>query len=217
MAQEHRPHCGGLHRKALLGKRLGDPFADQELVLDEQTPGSARPDYASFPSAPVRNRAPVMAKRAVNKCVQGDENLSEILVCEWLRPGRAADFCRAVGGARPSFGPPLEESARSRLNGIHGQPRVRARRHHARGTAEGLCLRHLPDGGKRRGSGALLDRARAARHYSARTLPCAGPAGADGALRLFHRRGRPRFRRRHCRLRRTRSRARAHLDQRPHP
>ena len=50
----------------------------------------------------------------------------------------------------------------------HGQPRKYLHRDHAGGAAQGLCLRHLSDGGKRRRPCALLDRAGPARHHPAR-------------------------------------------------
>src|SRR3974390_3394473 len=57
-----------------------------------------------------------------------------------------------------------------------GQSRERIRRNHAGSSAEGLCLRHLPDGGERGRSGAVLDRAGDARHHSARGIPHTSPA-----------------------------------------
>ncbi len=56
-------------------------------------------------------------------------------------------------------------------------------------------MRHFPDGGKRRGSGALLDRTGASRHHPARSLSCPRPPRPDGAIRPFHRGCRSRFRR----------------------
>ncbi len=64
----------------------------------------------------------------------------------------------------------------------------------------------FPDGGKRRRPGALLDRAGTARHHPARSISCAGPAGAHGAIRPLHRVGRSRLRCGHRRLRRSRGR-----------
>ena len=98
-----------------------------------------------------------------------------------------------------------------------GQPRIHRHRDHAGGAAQGLCLRHLPDGGKRRGSRALLDRARDARHHPARPLSPAGAARAHRALRPLHRHGQPRLRRGARRLRLTAAGPSANLDQRAHP
>ena len=88
------------------------------------------------------------------------------------------------------------------------------RRDHAGSAAQGLCLRHLSDGGERRRPGAVLDRAGKARHHPARRVPRAGAARPHRAHRPLHRRVRPRLRRRARRLRRARPGARAHLDQR---
>ena len=82
-------------------------------------------------------------------------------------------------------------------------------RDHAGSSAQGLCLRHLPDGGERRRPGALLDRAGTARHHSARRLPYSVAARAHGARDAVHGRGRPRFRRGDRRLRRAAARTRA--------
>src|SRR5579871_1558666 len=68
------------------------------------------------------------------------------------------------------------------VNYSHGQPRIRLHRDHARGAAQGLCLRHFSDGGERRGLGTLLDRARAARRHSDGALPRAGAARPYRAL-----------------------------------
>ena len=83
----------------------------------------------------------------------------------------------------PSTASPPESPAPSLPSGItqrgsssirrHGQPRIHRHRDHAGSAAEGLCLRHLSDGGERRGSGALLDRAGDARHHPARRLSSA--------------------------------------------
>ena len=54
-------------------------------------------------------------------------------------------------------------------------------RDHAAGAAEGLQVRHLSDGGERRRSGALLDRAAAPRHPAARQGARPAPACAHGA------------------------------------
>src|SRR5262252_7572299 len=55
----------------------------------------------------------------------------------------------------------------SQFNRRHGQPRLRPCRDHAGGASQSLCVRYFPDGGERRRSGALLDRARVARYHSA--------------------------------------------------
>ena len=58
---------------------------------------------------------------------------------------------------------------------VHDVARRHRDRDHAAGPAQGLQLRHLSDGRKRRRSGALLDRAGAPRHPAARRRPRPAP------------------------------------------
>ena len=170
-------------------KRFRHPLADEKFILDEQEHGSVGSQWLSFSW----RRAPIVWpwwRNALQRnCVQAGENFTEIVVYNCLRRSwrrHARPLLAATSCA-------LEEAACCRLNEAHGKPRVRTRRHHAGSAAEGVCLRHFSDGGKRRRPGALLDRAGAARHHSARPVPRAEPARPHGAFQPFHRRGRPRF------------------------
>ena len=95
--------------------------------------------------------------------------------------------------------------------------RRRHHRDHAAGAAQGLCVRDLSHGRERGGPGALLDRAGAARHPSARPLPCAETACPHHSQRRLRDPDRPRFRGGHRRLRGAPLRPALDLDQRPHP
>ncbi len=100
---------------------------------------------------------------------------------------------------------------------LHDLHRRRHDRDHAAGAAQGLCLRHLSHGRKRRGQRAVLDRAGAAGHPAARPRACAEAAGAHHPERRLRGQGRQDLRGGDRRLRRAALRPALDLDQRAHP
>ena len=95
----------------------------------------------------------------------------------------------------------------------HGLARRHRHRDHAAGAAQGLRVRHLPDGGERRRPGALLDRAAAARHPAARPGARAAPACAHRPPGRVRDPDRHRLRGRDLGLRRLAARPAHDLDQ----
>ena len=84
----------------------------------------------------------------------------------WLEQFLADGGMKRLGGqgcSRNSILKAVENCAKLR----HGQSRIRLCRNHAGSAAQGLCLRHFSDGGKRGRPDDSLARTRGARHHSA--------------------------------------------------